>query len=141
MKKKLLIGIGVIVVFFVILIIVSANPGEEQAQQVLPATTTNTYSLELLSSTNEREFGYITTSGEIKNISGINMSNVVAVVSYYTTDGAFVKSDDALIDYNPILANQTSPFEVITTDNPLIKKFKVEFQIMSGGTILTKDSD
>ncbi len=109
--------------------------------EVTPTTEPSqpAYELQLLSASHERAYDYITMSGEVKNISSKNLENVMVVVSYYTDDNTFVKSDDALIDYNPILPGQTSPFESITTDNPAIKRFKITFKFMFGGTILTED--
>ena len=104
-----------------------------------PEPTPPAYMLQLLSASHERAYDYITMSGEVKNISSKNLENVMVVVNYYTDDGTFVKSDDALIDYNPILPGQTSPFECITTDNPAIKRFKITFKFMFGGTIPTED--
>lgn len=97
------------------------------------------YALQLLSSSSERAYGYITRSGEVKNISDSSLENVMAVVSYYTEDDTFVKSADALIDYNPILSGQTSPFSVITTDNPAITKLRISFKYLFGGTISYED--
>jgi hypothetical protein len=81
------------------------------------------------------EYGYATAEGVVKNISGESLKNVEAVVSFYTKDGTFVKSDNALIEYNPILPGQTSPFKVISSDNPAMKTARVEFKHLFGGTI------
>ena len=43
-----------------------------------------------------------------------------------------------MIEYNPVLANQTSPFKVMTSDNPAIKKASIDFKELMGGTINTK---
>lgn len=94
--------------------------------------------LELLSYRCSVEYGYFKITGQVKNISGKSMENVMAVGSLFTDQGEFVKSSDALIDYNPILANQTSPFQTITTTNPEATKCQVEFKEMFGGTIATK---
>lgn len=106
---------------------------------IFPEPSQPAYALQLLSSINERAYSYITMSGEVKNISGSRLENVLAVVSYYTEDDTFVKSADALIDYNPILSGQTSPFEVITTDNPAITRFRISFKFLFGGTISYED--
>jgi len=98
-----------------------------------------TYKLQLLSMNDERAYEYITISGQVKNVSNESLDNVEAIVEFYTSDGTFVKSDEALIKYNPILPNQTSPFEVITTDNPAITKYSVSFKFLFGGTIPTED--
>lgn len=84
-----------------------------------------------------KEYDYAHISGEVKNISNKPLENVSAVGLFYDKDGQLVKTDDAMIDYNPILAGQTSPFEVLTTDNPAIMKGRVEFKFLFGGSILS----
>ena len=94
-------------------------------------------SLQLLSQSDERAWGYITVTGQVKNTSDIALDNVTAAVSYYDSGGKFVKSDTALIAYDPILAGQTSPFEVVTSDNPAITGYRVDFEFLLGGSIPT----
>jgi hypothetical protein len=81
------------------------------------------------------EYGYATASGQVKNVSGQSIERVEAVVSFYTADGTFITSADALIDYQPILPGQTSPFKVMQTHNPAMRKASVEFKHLFGGTI------
>lgn len=94
--------------------------------------------LELVSYSCDKEYGYFTIKGQVKNISGASMKDVQAVGSIYTNDGTFVTSSDALIEYNPILPGQTSPFTTMSTDNPAATKCMVEFKEFFGGTIPTK---
>lgn len=98
------------------------------------------YLLELIAMNDTREYDFITVEGQVKNISGVSLDSIVAVVEFYDSNGDFVKSDSALIDYDPILSGQTSPFSVITTDNPAIKKYSTTFKYFAGGTLPTKDS-
>lgn len=140
------------VIYFVILFIFisSANTASDKAQQVAQnAGTQNVESgapqgkekLELISYKCSSEYGYFKVTGQVKNISDKPMENVVAVGSHYTADGTFVKADEAIIKYNPILAGQTSPFETISTGNPEIEKCQIEFKEFFGGTISTKRTD
>ena len=87
------------------------------------------------------EYGYFHITGEVTNISNRSLSNIEAVGGMYTDEGEFVKSDSALIDYNPVLSNQTSPFSIISTMNPAISKCNVNFKTLMGGTIATKSAD
>ena len=96
--------------------------------------------LELISMEIYREHGYIGAEGLVKNISDKSLDNVEAIVNFLDAKGNFVKFDDALIEYNPILSDQTSPFSVMTTDNPMIEKINIDFKYLMGGTIPTKDS-
>lgn len=78
---------------------------------------------------------YVEAAGEVKNISGEPLENVTAVVSFYTKDGTFVTSSEALVDFNPILPGQVSPFHVIETFNPEMSKANLQFKFLLGGTI------
>lgn len=111
------------------------SPGATSATAAAPQSNQR---LELLSFKCSKEYGFSKVTGEVKNISDKSMESVVAVGSFYAEDGTFVKTADAIIDYNPILPGQTSPFEVITTSNPEITKCKVAFKEFFGGTIPTK---
>ncbi|MDP2950428.1 MAG: hypothetical protein Q8P22_12935 [Chloroflexota bacterium] len=73
----------------------------------------------------------------MKNVGTTSINNVEAVVSYYTESDTFVTSDSALIEYDPLLPGQTSPFKVLTRDNPAISKGRVTFKQLFGATIPT----
>jgi len=101
--------------------------------------TPQTPSLELLSMNCYEEYSFFHITGEVKNITDKSLDNIEAVGSTYTKDGQLVKSDEALIEYNPILPGQTSPYEVLSTSNPEMAKCKVDFKELMGGSIMTKD--
>lgn len=86
--------------------------------------------------------GYVRAEGQVKNISGERLENVEAVVTFSDKNGGFITSSDALIDYNPIMPGQTSPFSVKETDNPAMHTDTavVDFKFLMGGTIPTKHS-
>jgi hypothetical protein len=69
------------------------------------APATSTYDLALLSATGyESEYGgHHYVEGRVKNISDRPLQNVTAMASWFDKDGEFIKADEALIDYNPIL--------------------------------------
>ena len=62
------------------------------------------------------------------------------LATWYDKDGGFVKADDNLIDFNPILPGQTSPFKNMMSENPAMVKYTVDFKFLIGGTIKWKDS-
>lgn len=78
---------------------------------------------------------HVTAEGEVTNISGESLKNVEAVVTFRTKNGDFITSSSALIDYNPILPNQTSPWKVIATWNPETQTASVEFKTLRGRTL------
>jgi len=51
-----------------------------------------------------------------------------------------VTSEDAVLEYDPRMPGQTSPFKIMIRDNPLIKTFRVNFKHIFGSTIPFKDS-
>ena len=91
--------------------------------------------LELVQYTWHVEYGYAILEGQVRNISPQPLKNVTAVASFYDADGGFITSSDALIDYNPVLPGQRSPFKVMATKNPAMHKAGVEFKELLGGTI------
>jgi hypothetical protein len=85
--------------------------------------------IELLSSSGHEESGYLIVEGEVRNLTDRNLDRVAVIVTWYTADETMVTSDESLIEYNPILPGQTSPYKSMTRGNPLF-----------GGTIATRDS-
>jgi hypothetical protein len=83
--------------------------------------------------------GYHIVEGQVKNLSNVPLKNVTAVATWYDKDGGFIKSDDAIIDYNPILRGQTSPFKTMSSTNPEMSKFTVQFKTLFGGTLTVDD--
>lgn len=77
---------------------------------------------------------FVKASGEVTNVSDRPLENAEVQVTYRTADGTMVKSGDALVDYNPILAGQTSPFETIDTMNPEMNTASISFKELMGGT-------
>lgn len=88
--------------------------------------------LELISWSWSEEYGYVTAEGQIKNISGQKLKNVEALVTWYDKTGDMVTSDNALVEYNPIMPGQTSPFKVMEKYNPAMNKASIEFKFMWG---------
>ncbi|MFC1955016.1 FxLYD domain-containing protein [Chloroflexota bacterium] len=107
-----------------------------------PSTTSPSngpgYKLQCLSWANYTEYGYIHVVGEVNNISDSKLENVTAVVNFRTEDGTLVKTEEALIDYNPLMPGQTSSFEVLTTENPAVKKLGLNFKHLLGEKIPTE---
>lgn len=83
----------------------------------------------------EKEHGYVFVRGEVKNLTTDSLKNVLAVGEFRMKSGELVKSETALLEYNPILPGQTSPFRAGGTDNPQIKSCGVTFKYLMGGTI------
>lgn len=127
-----------------------ATPGCD----LTPATSTPTSAVSTSAAPQERlpflklksfrctyEHGYATVVGEVANVTVLKLENVMAVASHYTAAGELITTDDSIIDFNPILAGQTSPFKVMSTHNPAMKRCSVNFKSMFGGAIRWQQKD
>jgi hypothetical protein len=97
------------------------------------------YKLALISAACNRQYDYIVCEGFVENISGKSMESIEAVALFFDDTGTPITSDSALIDYDPILPGQQSPFSIYARYNPAISKWRIEFKEFFGGTILTRD--
>jgi len=88
--------------------------------------------LEVLSWKCDTEHSYIFVRGEVKNISSKKLKNVVAVGEFRNKAGELVKTEDALLEYNPIMPGQTSPFKAGGTSNPQIENCNISFKYLFG---------
>lgn len=79
--------------------------------------------------------GWVTAEGQITNSGAEALEHVEAVVSWLTDEGTFITSQSALIEYDPLLSGQTSPWKVMARHNPAMSKARVEFKRMFGGKL------
>lgn len=93
--------------------------------------------LEILSSHWKKDYGYAIYEGQVKNISGVKLKRVQAVATWHDKNGNMITSDTSIIEYNPILPGQSSPFKVMERWNPAMKTASIEFSYLGGGTIKT----
>lgn len=99
------------------------------------------YKLALISSSclwNENT-GYFTCEGFVENITNEPMENIEAVINWYDESDTPITSESALIEYDPVLPGQQSPWKVMGRYNPAMDKYRVEFKEFFGGTIGTED--
>lgn len=145
-NKKRELVIGLIIVGVAVLIISSMNskPSASPAAGEIPRTTEEVVSdeveLNLVSMRCYWEYDYYFITGEVKNVTNRSLENVAAVGSVYSKDEQFISSDETLIKYSPILAGQTSPFQVMLRYNPEMKDCKLSFKYLFGGTINSEKS-
>lgn len=82
------------------------------------------------------EENYTYVRGEVKNLTDQKIEHVLAVATYKNKAGELVKSDDALLDFDPLMPGQTSPFKVITRNNPEITNCELSFATMRGRQLI-----
>lgn len=140
--KIVLMSIGAIVVAIVGLAFLGSRLND--AYTPTPATSTPPAfagpDLEILASRGyQSSSSYMSVEGQVKNVSGKSIDRLAAVTTWFTKDDQFLASDSALVEYQPLLHGQTSPFKTITRRNPEMGGFRVEFKVLGGGTVTTKD--
>jgi hypothetical protein len=96
--------------------------------------------LELMSMNTYTEYGYHHITGEVKNISTENLENVMAVGVFKDSEGNVIKTAEALIEFDPLLPGQSSPFEVLDTYHPSVTSGSVTFTTLWGTPLNTQDS-
>lgn len=119
-----------------------SSPSTSTSPELGPRATpppAPTAKLALLSARGYDEYGYHIVEGQVRNISDESLKNVAVKATWYDKADGFITSDDALIDYNPILPGQTSPFKTMSRTNPAMSKYSVEFKFLFGGEIQTDD--
>ncbi len=130
---------GIIIFVFLIIVINSSSSnvpvGSSSSQSTTNSVANNEPQLELLSYRCYEEYDYFQIVGQVKNISGQSLKDVEALGTAYTKTGEFVNSSDSLIDYNPIMPGQTSPFKVMMTNNPQMSKCSIDFKHFWGANI------
>ena len=82
---------------------------------------------------------YVEAKGQVKNTSNKSLQDVEAVVTFKDKEGKSIAQNSALIDFNPILAGQTSPFAVMEAFNPEINSASIQFKFLDGETIPTSE--
>ena len=108
-----------------------AKAARERANQARKAQAV----LQLLDWRWSAEHGYAIVEGRVKNLSKQSLENVAAMATFYTSGGQLITSNDSLIEYNPILPGQTSPFKVMAQYNPAMKKAGIDFKFLFGRQI------
>lgn len=138
------IALAIIIVPALILVIavfqVLTSPTSSRNTSSAAAPATAAPALELLNARGYHEYGYHFVEGEVRNVSDQSIKNVAAVVSWYTKADDLVKSEDSLIEFNPILPGQTSPFKVGMSSNPAMDGYRISFKQLMGPSIGYKDS-
>jgi len=97
------------------------------------------YELALISMLGSQSDGTLMIEGQVKNISGSPLDNVLAVLTVYDANDGIIASDEAPIDHTSILPGQTSPFAVSVPYDPAMDWFDIEFEDPSGGEVPTRD--
>jgi hypothetical protein len=91
--------------------------------------------LHVLTFSCSKEHGYAHVRGEVRNLSSRPIEGLMAVGEFRQADGTLVKTAESMVDYNPLLPGQTSPFHALTSDNPAATKCHLAFKTFWGSRI------
>lgn len=75
---------------------------------------------------------YIEVKGRVQNVSQRPISNLMATVELFDKRGEFISADHALVEFDPVLPGQATPFTVLIRGNPATEKYLVRFKTMGG---------
>lgn len=82
-----------------------------------------------------KEHGFAKVTGTVTNRTNVPMDRLMVVALFSSSNGEFIKSADAMVDYQPLMPGQTSPFMALTSDNPMMRNCEVQFKEMFGGVV------
>ena len=112
-----------------------ASSGQTAEPTRADPTQAEALPLRLLGHGCRQEYDYQVCEGEVRNTSGEPLENVMVEVRFQDKAGGFIKSEDAMIGYQPLMPGQTSPFKLGTINNPLIRHYTIAFKQMFGGEL------
>jgi len=120
---------------------IAANPLLRNAPDTSPAAQASAPRLQVLAKRGyeSESGGYYYVEGQVKNITNQPIDRLRVVATWFTKEGTFITTDQAMIDYDPLMPGQTSPFKTITRGNPQMSKFSIEFARLGGGTVAHED--
>lgn len=108
------------------------QPSPRKAISALPESP----SLRLESFRNERSStDYMKVIGEVTNLTSSPIDKIQAVAKWYDKSDNLIVSDTTLIDYQPLMGNQSSPFHVLSRYNPAMSYVRIDFKKFWGDSI------
>ncbi len=111
----------------------SSEPADQDTNASAPPDNITQLAKDSEHFSKESDFDVVT--GEITNVGQEKIANLEATTTFYDNNGSVVKTADAMVDFNPLMPGQTSPYKTMEIDNPLIKTEKTEFHSMGGPLI------
>lgn len=87
------------------------------------------------------ESGFVHGVGEVTNTTDEKFEALFVIMTFYDSAGEVVKTSEAVVDFNPLLPGQTSPFTVIDTNNPAIESATVAFKTVFGRRVNSMSRD
>src|SRR3990172_1314613 len=108
----------------------SAAPG---ATPSAAPRTTQRSAMELLEARQSATQDAINIVGQVKNISGKEVSGVTVLCDFQDSSGKSIRVEQGYLGTDPLAADATSAFKISTRYDANIKRFNVTFCEMFGG--------
>lgn len=136
LKSRPLIKAAVVATMGIAIVVVVAMSSRGPDQTPAPggsAARQQSAPLELVSMRHAREGGSLTVSGLVRNPrAGSSAARISAVVFAFDTDGTFVASGRAPLDFTTLEPGDESPFVVTIPNVANVGRYRVSFRTESG---------
>lgn len=73
---------------------------------------------------------YRVIDGQVDNLSEEPIRSLTVVVTWFNGAGQLMTSDSTLIEFDPLMPGQKSPFQTMTRDNPEMRTYRLSFKSM-----------
>ena len=134
------IALSVVAVLVIAGIVANVDTSQPATPSTAPAPRAAAMPLALLSSRGYKsDGGYFIVEGQIRNESDRSIPALMAVATWYDAKGGFITSDTALIEFDPLLPGQTSPFKTMSRGNPEMSRFGLAFKTIAGPQLAHRD--
>lgn len=93
--------------------------------------------LEILNWSWTKDEKYVEAVGQVKNISNDRLFNVQAVVGWFDKSDSLITYERSLVEFDPIMPGQTSPFKITARFNPMMDTAVLRFKQLGGSELPT----
>jgi hypothetical protein len=91
--------------------------------------------LHVLAFSCSNEDGYAHVRGEVRSLASRPIENLMVIGELRQADGTLIKTAEAMVEYDPLMPGQASPFHALTPHNPLATNCGLAFKTLWGGQI------
>jgi hypothetical protein len=141
--KLLLLGVAAAILVVITIVADSYRPATAPHMLSTSRTESSTPPLPQLALLSSRggasSSAYYKVEGEVLNFGSTPLRSVLAVATWYDKQDQFITSDNALIEFDPLLPGQKSPFKILMRTNPAMHAYAVTFKTIGGTELAVED--
>lgn len=86
----------------------------------------------------ERYGSYVTAEGRVTNNTAVTINYAKVLIEYYTDNLTFVTSDWSYLELTALLPGQSTPYKIMTRENPAMARASVRFIDRSGSELASQ---